>query len=274
MKQPFVTYLLFVLFLLGYSCKQGPKVITANEDTETKPQSSGIFDGDSHEHEVHDTGSSSASTGFMESLHSVVVNKTIPADKYIYINVTENNKSFWIASRQQDITIGETYFYKDALLKTNFESKAHQKVFDTIYLVSNLVPKVHGGNQLMAETNTFETKASHNHSEAEIESTDTQTRSHQNTLTIAKLVDNVEAYENKIVEITGKIIKVNPNIMDRNWYHLQDGSKDDFDFVVTSNTYIPEGHTITVKAVVHRNVDFGAGYRYDLILENGQLVKH
>jgi hypothetical protein len=61
--------------------------------------------------------------------------------------------------------------------------------------------------------------------------------------------------------------------MDRNWIHLQDGSNDDFDMVITSNTFVPEGEMITIRAVVSLNRDFGAGYKYDLILENGTLVQ-
>jgi hypothetical protein len=61
--------------------------------------------------------------------------------------------------------------------------------------------------------------------------------------------------------------------MNRNWIHLQDGSKDDFDMVITSNTFVPEGKLITIRAVVNLNRDFGAGYKYDLILENGTLVQ-
>jgi len=60
--------------------------------------------------------------------------------------------------------------------------------------------------------------------------------------------------------------------MKRNWIHLKDGSKDDFDLVITSDTFVPEGKVVTIKATVTLNKDFGAGYKYDLILENGTIV--
>ncbi|MCP4978199.1 MAG: hypothetical protein GY931_18780, partial [Maribacter sp.] len=80
-------------------------------------------------------------------------------------------------------------------------------------------------------------------------------------------------YEGHTIQLSGKCVKVNPNIMDRNWIHLQDGSKNDFDLVITSNTFVPEGSAITIRGTVVLNKDFGAGYKYDLILENGTLVK-
>lgn len=61
--------------------------------------------------------------------------------------------------------------------------------------------------------------------------------------------------------------------MNRNWIHLKDGSKDDYDLVVTSDVFVPEGTALTLKAMVTLNKDFGAGYKYDLILENGTIVK-
>jgi hypothetical protein len=60
--------------------------------------------------------------------------------------------------------------------------------------------------------------------------------------------------------------------MDRNWIHIKDGSKDDYDLVITSDVFVPEGSVVTMKAQVSLNKDFGAGYKYDLILENGILV--
>lgn len=261
-----------LVIALIFSCKKGPKVIAAKEDDQTTEQSSGIFDKASNE--INEEPENSGSTGnFMDNLHSVVVNKSLPADKYVYLNVSENGKSFWIATRTQDVTIGNTYFYRDGLLKTNFESKEYQKTFDTIYLVSNLVSQVHGGNSVSSPTAPDFNKTPEEKSIVSTESKNTVKQVEQEgSIKIAEIVDHPEKYENKTVQITGTIAKVNPNIMNRNWYHLKDGSKDDFDFVVTSNTYVPEGHTITIKAEVHRNVDFGAGYKYELILENGEII--
>jgi len=262
---------IFIATLI-FSCNKGPKVIAAKEEDQTTEQSSGIFDHASKE--THDETQNSGSTGnFMDHLHSVVVNKTLPADKYVYLNVTENGKSFWIATRTQEVTVGNTYFYRDGLLKTNFESKEYQKTFDTIYLVSNLVPQVHGGNSVSSPTAPDFNKIPEEKPTVNAESKNPIKQvSQEGSIKIADIVDHPEKYENKTVQITGTIVKVNPNIMNRNWYHLKDGSKDDFDFVVTSNTYVPEGHTITIKADVHRNVDFGAGYKYELILENGEII--
>jgi hypothetical protein len=92
------------------------------------------------------------------------------------------------------------------------------------------------------------------------------------SIRIAELIENVKKYEGKTIQVSGECVKINPGIMDRNWIHIKDGSRDDYDLVITSDTYVPEGTLITMKATVSLNKDFGAGYTYDLILENGVLV--
>lgn len=93
------------------------------------------------------------------------------------------------------------------------------------------------------------------------------------SIKIAELVENPKKYEGKTVQLDGICTKINAGIMDRNWIYIKDGSKDDFDLVITSDAYVPEGTTFTIKAIVVLNKDFGAGYIYDLILEQGVLVK-
>ena len=87
------------------------------------------------------------------------------------------------------------------------------------------------------------------------------------------MLENYKKYNGKKVQISGKYVKVKTNIMGRKWIHIKDGSKDNYDFVISSDTSVAEGSTITVKATASLNKDFGAGYKYDLILENGILVK-
>lgn len=252
------------------ACNNGPKVITSTETTSQK-YDSGIFS---------EEGNATAETpqksgGFTENLHTVVISKILPTEKYIYLNVTEGGKQYWIATGKQQVNVGETYFYRDGLLKTNFESKEYKRVFDTIYLVSKFVPKEHGGNtgNLTTDfTEGFSTKTEESQKETIATHTE-DIKQHKGSIKISELVANPSAYQGKTVQITGKVVKVNPNIMDRNWLHLQDGSKNDFDLVVTTNTFVPEGTTITVRAEVGLNRDFGAGYRYNLILEKGEILE-
>lgn len=259
-----------VIPMLLLACNNGPKVITSNETPSAK-YDSGIFS----EEDNQTMEAPRESGGFTENLHTIVVTKILPTEKYMYLNVTEEGKQFWIATGKQEVNVGDTYFYRDGLLKTNFESKEYKRVFDTIYLVSKFVPKDHGGNSGSLSADFIEGN-SNNKEASQKETIPTHTeeiKQHKGSLKIAELVANPVAYEGKTVQITGKVVKVNPNIMNRNWIHLQDGSKNDFDLVVTTNTFVPEGKIITIRAEVGLNRDFGSGYRYDLILENGVILE-
>lgn len=270
MKKTHLTVLLTSLLIVG-SCDNGPKVITATTEN-TSEGVSGIF---SEENTIETPKLDTSSKGsFTDNLHTVVAKEVLTTKKYVYIKVLENGKQFWVATAKQPIEIGKVYYYRNDLLKTNFESKEYKRVFDTIYLVSNLVSHNHGAGNIKAdfsESNTEEVTEKQKkqtiptHTEEIIE--------HKGSIKIAELVANAKQYEGKTVQVTGKCVKVNPNIMDRNWIHLQDGSKNDYDLVVTSNTFVAEGQTVTMKALVSLNRDFGAGYNYNLILENGELVK-
>jgi len=267
--------LYFLGFLLIMSCNNGPKVIKtqANPESDVATQSTGIFSNDGSSNEFTER-SSEPSGAFTDGLHQVKVIETLPTSKYIYLRVSEGDEEYWVATRKQDVSIGSVYFFRDGLLKTNFESKEYDRIFDKLYLVSNLVPAGH------AQGGSSETASSPG---ATIES---PTEAAGKTVTwpaskdvqaastrIKDLVTNKDKYEGKEVQLTGECVKVNPNIMGRNWIHLRDGSMDEYDLVVTSQVAVPEGHVVTMKGTVVLDQDFGAGYSYAILVENAELVR-
>jgi hypothetical protein len=261
--------LVFVTASLNMACNNNPKVITASNENETSTKSSGIF---SESTVAEPSAQIDFNTPFTEGIHKVVVNEVLPAAKYVYLNVSEGGKQFWIATGKKEIKVGEAYYYKNGLLKTNFESKEHNRVFETVYLVTNLVAERHGnniGDLKMSSTNTNKTKSTKTNAQLQTNTIVQQ----KGSIKIAELLKDPKKYEGKTIQLTGVCTKVNAGIMDRNWIHIKDGSKDDYDLVITSDTFVPEGKTFTMKAVVTLNKDFGAGYVYELILENGVLVK-
>ncbi len=268
-RNPLITLIALIIFV---ACNNGPKVITAKPNIGEVESSSGIFS----EENTIETNLNTNTGSLTDDLHTVVISEILTTQKYVYLKVKGNGKLFWIATGKQDVKLGETYFYRNPLLKTNFESKEYKRVFDTIYLVRSIVAKNHGNNAGNLEADFSEVIENNTNATQEKVTIPTHTEKivqHKGSIKIAEIVANPSSYEGKTVQISGKCVKVNPNIMNRNWIHLQDGSKNDFDLVVTSNTFIPEGKIVTIKAQVSLNRDFGSGYRYDLILENGIIVE-
>jgi hypothetical protein len=264
-NKQFLAALVSLVFL---GCNNNPKVIPINSGNGNSNES-GIFSGSNTS-----GGSVDFNSPTSNEFHSIVVTEVLPTSKYVYLNVTEGDETYWIAARSMDVKVGEAYYYKGGLLKTNFESKEYNRVFDKVILVSSLVAAAnHGNEEAKMGSLTDNSKTPLNTSKQDIEMHTEKVVHRQGSMKISELVKNPKKYEGQTIQIDGVCTKINAGIMDRNWIHIKDGSKDDFDLVITSDAFIPEGALFTIKAVVVLNKDFGAGYKYDLILENGTLVK-
>ena len=94
-------------------------------------------------------------------------------------------------------------------------------------------------------------------------------------ISLAELFANRKKYEGKAVQVKGKCVKVNNMIMNRNWIHLQDGSLKDeeSDLTVTTTENIALGAIVAFEGIITLNKDFGAGYKYEIIMEEARLLK-
>ncbi len=255
MKMQFVK-LLFATgaFLLMLACNSKPKVIESAPAANINNSPS-----------FHDIPSSSSS--IMQE-HKVVVNEVLNTEKYNYLNVTENGDKFWIAISKRDVAVGDTFYYKGGLLKKNFYSQEFDRTFETVFLVSEIWKEPSGSDGESANE-----KANLNiHGSEAVDLEIGNIQPAEGAIKIAELISNKEKYNGKTVIITGKCIKVNPMIMNRNWLHIKDSSSDDLDLTVTTTENIALGAVVTLEGTIALDRDFGAGYRYDIIME-GAVVK-
>lgn len=94
--------------------------------------------------------------------------------------------------------------------------------------------------------------------------------------TVADVFANKDKLAGKEVAVRGKVMKFSPMIMGRNWLHLQDGSGDvasgTNDLTITTTDSVKVGDVVEAKGPLSVNKDFGAGYSYDVILENAKVT--
>ena len=92
-------------------------------------------------------------------------------------------------------------------------------------------------------------------------------------ITIAELYKNRDDYANKKVIVRGQVVKINNNIMDRNWVHLKDGTKntDKSDLTFTTQEEVKVGDIVTFEGTVALDKEYGKGYVYSLVVENAVL---
>lgn len=81
--------------------------------------------------------------GLTFDMHRIRVLEILPTESYVYLNVSEGERKYWIATRKSEIHEDSIYYFQEALLKNNFESKQLNRKFDSIYLVTKLVPELH-----------------------------------------------------------------------------------------------------------------------------------
>jgi hypothetical protein len=92
---------------------------------------------------------------------------------------------------------------------------------------------------------------------------------------ISELLENKKTYSGKIVKVTGQVTKYNPQIMGKNWVHIQDGSEfqGGFDLTITTAQSVTVGSTLTFEGRIELDKDFGYGYFYTVLMEEGRLVE-
>lgn len=91
---------------------------------------------------------------------------------------------------------------------------------------------------------------------------------------VAEIFAGKDGFADTVVNVRGKVVKYNSQIMGKNWIHLQDGtgSPGANDLMVTTADAAKLGDIVVVSGKISRNKDFGSGYKYDLILEDAKVL--
>jgi hypothetical protein len=202
------------------------------------------------------------------ALHEVKVEEVIQASAYTYLKVAENGTENWIAVTRQEAAAGEVYYYDQALEMKNFKSKELDRTFETIYFVQGLSKQPIAAPAQSPHGNTMGKVTLTQKEGISVEPA-------ENGLSIAKLYSSKSDYAGKKIKMKGQVVKVNEEVMGKNWIHIQDGTKDgeNFDLTITTLDKAAVDEVVTFEGTITLNKDFGYGYSYELIMEDARLVK-
>lgn len=91
---------------------------------------------------------------------------------------------------------------------------------------------------------------------------------------ISDLLANKKNYTGKTIMVKGQVTKYNPSIMGKNWIHIQDGSEfgGSFDLTITTDKQVAVGETVTFEGRIALDKDFGYGYFYNVLMEEGKPI--
>ncbi|MEW6594993.1 MAG: DNA-binding protein [Thermodesulfobacteriota bacterium] len=240
------------------------------------------------------------------------VAETLAGGGFSYLRLATASGEYWVAVPETGVKVGEEVSVADGQMMENFASKSLNRTFPKLLMSSGLTGKtpkdggMHGGMAAAAPAadpgkgaakgaSSFDAAMQQEapagarqpagpevvpgSSKAVVPMAEVKVAkaTGANAYTVAEVFAKAASLNGKKVRVQGKVMKVSANIMGRNWIHLQDGTgdpmKNTHDLVVTSAEQPAKGTVVTLEGVVAANKDFGAGYVYAVIVEEGKAQK-
>jgi len=212
----------------------------------------------------------------------------IDASSYSYLRLkTPKEKAgVWVAVPQIDIKLHKTVTVGRPIPMFGFESKVLKRKFERIYfgvLEEQRDEIVEGsrGHWIPGSKKVDEAAAmgpAHKNEKLEVDLSQIKLKKAEadDAVTISELFSKKDKLSSQIVQIRGKVIKYNANIMGKNWIHIADGtgSLNDKNYEVTVITpdtaQLGEIIVVTGKVTLDKKVD---PYFFPIALEDAQLKK-
>ncbi len=220
------------------------------------------------------SGEDKETTSDTESVQSrarkVEVVEHLEGGGYTFLKANENGNEIWLAVRSMPVEAGDVYYFTDAMEMKNFESKSLNKTFESILFVND-ISKTAGSNASAAGHSGMPGMASADgHTKPKVEATsDIKVTPLSDGKTVEAVNNEKASLAGKTVKVRGVVTKYNGGIMNRNWLHIQDGTGD---LTITSDQSVKVGETVVIEGTVAVDKDFGAGYFYEVIVEDAKIT--
>lgn len=213
--------------------------------------------------------------------------QTMDVSPYTYVEIDTGKAHAWAAVPTAKLAKGEKVTLEHASLQQNFHSPSLNRDFAEIYFGTlagqggAAAPAPAGGDPHAGMPGMGPAGADpHAGGAATAAPVPTVIKIPKATgpdaKTVAEVITDGKSLTGKNVVIHGVVVKVNAGILGKTWVHMQDGSGSPdaktHDILVTSQETPKVGDTVLAKGRVATNQDFGSGYSYPVLVENGQFV--
>jgi len=199
--------------------------------------------------------------------------ETMDAAGYTYIQVDTGSETFWAAAPQFAAKVGDDVVVPEGMPMPDYHSKTLDRTFDIVYFVPNVL--VGGAENLSAEMPADHPPMNGGTTAVETTTVDLSgITAAEGGVSVADAFAKKAELAGKPVTIRGKVVKFSPEIMGKNWVHIQDGTgaAGTNDLTVTTSATAKMGDTVLVSGVLVVDKDFGYGYAYDVIVEDAQVT--
>ncbi|MCJ7815367.1 MAG: hypothetical protein MUP31_04865 [Xanthomonadales bacterium] len=194
--------------------------------------------------------------------------ETIEAGGYVYLRLEDGT---WIAANTFAVSRGDEVQYNGGMEMTSFHSKSLDRTFDSILFVSEASLVNNNGDDKPAVA-----VEGHGSKDMQLKKPASATApapgeitALQDGKTVAAIFAESAGLKGQMVSLNARVIKVNEQIMGKNWITLQDGTGADPDnkLLATSQEMVAPGALVVAKGTVVTDVDLGYGYNYKVLLE-------
>ena len=233
---------------------------------------------------------------------SGTVLETMNSAGYTYVNVDTKDGQVWAAIPESTVAAGQEIVLIPGMEMKDFHSNSLNRTFSRIFFSpgaadtaaapqTNPAPAVAGDDSfaaaIAAERQSVSTQpqpiqpaqgsggslgAVVPFQELELEKA-----AGENAFTVWELFAKSKELNGKPVKVRGQVVKFNANIMGRNWLHIQDGTGDPMqnthDLVITTTEEVGGPEIITIEGTLVADRDFGAGYTYAVLVEQGVIIE-
>lgn len=214
-------------------------------------------------------GSGNTDENLAPNAHKVKAEEVIQTSQYTYVRVSADGRDYWTAIDKAEIEVGNYYYWSKGMEVANFTSRELKRSFRSIFFIEDFTDK-----PILLKSQQDTTKPVTG-KKAIAQAQGINVPKAEGGITIAELYSGKKSFEGKTVRVRGQVVKYSAAIMNKNWAHLQDGTSDgkNYDLTVTTADSVKAGEIVTFEGKITLDKDFGAGYFYDVIMEDARLKK-
>ena len=210
--------------------------------------------------------------------------ETMNAGGYTYVLLDKGSEQIWVAGPETAIAVGDKVVMSPGMAMPDFESKSLERTFDVVYFVGGIEKddghghgaSAHGGQPAggMPPAGMGAAGDAGSHMATERAKVEGVAKA-DGGYTVAEIFVNAADLKDQTIKVRGRVVKFTPNIMGTNWIHIQDGTgaEGTHDLTVTTNASAKTGDVVLVEGPLSVDRDFGAGYRYPVIIEGATVPK-
>jgi hypothetical protein len=199
--------------------------------------------------------------------------ETMDAGGYTYVRVDLLGAEAWAAGPKAVVKVGDTVTLPGGMPMENYHSATLDRTFPVVYFVPSIGTAGYTPGDAQAEAAAV--AAAHKGVAVPAPAAVEPVARLEGGRTVEEIVTKAAELAGQEIAVRGRVVKASFGIMGANWIHVQDGTgaAGTNDLTVTTDAKVAVGDVVVVRGKVVTDKDFGAGYKYAVIVEKAAVAK-